>query len=455
MANTTLIQPDSTAASPDSPEIAHRESFERVMGQLDSQPEWLVERRRAAWDRFETLPFPQRKDERWRFATFERNPLDGFRLGTAPDSEIQDNLVSRSNLVEAFAGKLIFADSELISGDPLPRELQDKGVVFCTLAEALAKRPELLEEYFLKDHADLGSEKFVALHEALVRSGTLLYVPDNIEIDKPLVTYHWLTQPYASAFPHTLIITGRHAKVNMVDLYFSDQRDTPGFAASVGNIYAGAGSKVFRKVVQNYNESTISFQNDATVADRDAQVKNVAVNIGARRARSESQCRIIGPGADVKMYSLTVAEKEQEFDQRTLQIHAAPNAVSDLLFKNALMDKSRTIFSGLILVEEDAQQTDAYQTNRNLLLDATAEANSLPGLEIEANDVKCSHGATTSQLDPEDLFYLRSRGLHERTAKQLMVFGFFEEIIGQLENQDLADNVRKLVYDKFTQHIRD
>ena len=149
------------------------------------------------------------------------------------------------------------------------------------------------------------------------------------------------------------------------------------------------------------------------------------------------------------MYSLTVAEKNQEFDQRTFQTHNANNAISDLLYKNALLDKSRSIFSGLIKVAEGAQQTDAYQTNRNLLLDPRAEANALPGLEILANDVRCSHGATTGNVDEEELFYLMQRGISRRVAMQLMVFGFFEEIIDLIDNEELAENVRKLIHHKF------
>jgi Fe-S cluster assembly protein SufD len=153
------------------------------------------------------------------------------------------------------------------------------------------------------------------------------------------------------------------------------------------------------------------------------------------------------------MYSLTVAEESQEFDQRTFQIHNAPNAVSDLLYKNALLDKSRSIFSGLIKVAEGAQQTDAYQTNRNLLLDPTAEANALPGLEILANDVKCSHGATTGNVDASELFYMMSRGIPKRAAMQLMVFGFFEEVIEKVESDELAENLRTLIRNKFEAKI--
>ena len=182
-------------------------------------------------------------------------------------------------------------------------------------------------------------------------------------------------------------------------------------------------------------------------------MKNLAVNIGAESARYENQTRIEGAGADVKMYSLTVSEESQEFDQRTFQIHNAPNAVSDLLYKNALLDKSRTIFSGLIKVAEGAQQTDAYQTNRNLLLDPNADANSMPGLEILANDVKCSHGATTGNVDENELFYMMSRGISKRVAMQLMVFGFFEEVIDKIESEELAEGLRQIIHKKFNSKI--
>ena len=237
------------------------------------------------------------------------------------------------------------------------------------------------------------------------------------------------------------------------DIFFSDTQENEALNIAVANLHADTGAHIFRKVVQDLNETTTSFQLDTTVAGRDAQVKNLAVNIGAKKARYENQTRIEGPGADVKMYSLTVAEAAQEFDQRTFQTHNAPNAVSDLLYKNALLGNSRSIFSGLIKVAEGAQQTDAYQTNRNLLLDPTAEANALPGLEILANDVRCSHGATTGNLDPDELFYMMQRGIPRRTAMQLMVFGFFEEVIEKVENEELADNLRRLIHKKFDAKI--
>jgi Fe-S cluster assembly protein SufD len=153
------------------------------------------------------------------------------------------------------------------------------------------------------------------------------------------------------------------------------------------------------------------------------------------------------------MFSLSVTDREQEVDQRTLQSHLAPHTTSNLLYKNALIDHSRTIFSGLIKVAEDAQKTDAYQSNRNLLISPTAEANSLPGLEIEANDVRCTHGSTTGQLDENEMFYLLARGIRPAMARELLVFGFFEEVISKIENEELATNIRDLIQRKFREDM--
>ena len=178
---------------------------------------------------------------------------------------------------------------------------------------------------------------------------------------------------------------------------------------------------------------------------RDARVKSLNLHLGARQARHESLSQLQAPGAFSEMLALTVAGKTQEFDQRTLQIHQAANTKSDLLYKNALNDSSKTIFSGLIIVDPDAQKTDAYQSNRNLMLSEEAEANSLPGLEIQANDVRCTHGATTSRVDPEQLYYLQARGIPPKAARQLLIFGFFEEVLNRLENEPLRDALRGLI----------
>lgn len=417
------------------------------------EPTWLAKRRAAGLDQFNNLPLPTARDEAWRFASVGKLSIDDFNPVETPATTTLDALTERSVLVTARAGRAVFVDDAPARFEGVSAELIAQGVIYLPIAEAIEQHPELMEQYFLQESTELGSKKFFGLHAATVKAGTLLYVPKGVQIADPIVNYYWTSAERAAVFPHTLIIAEDNANVSVVDLFFSETEANEALNVSVSNIHAGPGAHVFRKIVQDWNEKTVSFQLDTIVAERDAQVKNIAVNIGAQRARFESQTRIEGAGADVKMYSLTVAEETQEFDQRTFQTHNAPNAVSDLLYKNALLDNSRTIFSGLIKVAEGAQQTDAYQTNRNLLLDPTAEANALPGLEILANDVRCSHGATTGNVDEAELFYMMQRGIPPRVAMQLMVFGFFEEVIEKIENDELADNLRDLIHKKFDAKI--
>lgn len=415
---------------------------------------WLAERRASGRELFDRLPMPGAKDEAWRFSGASSLDIDGYAPAAEPSAGVLEALADRSRLVGERAGSLVFVDDHAARFEAVDDELLAKGVIYLPLAEALSKHPDLLEKYFLQEVTELGSRKFQGLHASLVRAGSVLYLPRGVEVEKPFVNYYWTHGGRSAVFPHTLVIAEDNAKAAVVDIFFSETEDNEALCVADSNLHAGAGAKIFRKVVQDWNEKTVSFQLDSTVAGRDAEIKNLAVNIGAERARYENQIRIEGAGAHVKMYSLTVAEETQEFDQRTLQVHDAPNATSDLLYKNALLDRSRTIFSGLIKVAEGAQQTDAYQTNRNLLLDPSAEANALPGLEILANDVKCSHGATTGNLPSEELFYMLSRGIDKRTAMQLMVFGFFEEVIEKVENEELAENLRELIRNKFAAKLR-
>ena len=417
------------------------------------EPAWLATRRAQGQTQFNTLPAPTVRDERWRFARVNTLSTDAFAPVAAPAADTLAELVERSDLVSQRAGCLVFADDAQAQFEPISAELAAQGVIYLPLDQAIAQHPELMQQYFLQESTELGSEKFFGLHASLVKAGSVLYIPKGVEIEQPLVNYYWTSGARAAVFPHTLVIAEDNAKAAVVDIFFSATAANEALSVAVSNIHAGPGANVFRKVVQDWNEKTTSFQLDTTVGGRDANVKNLAVNIGAERARFENQVRIEGSGAHVKMYSLSVAEESQEFDQRTFQTHNAGNAVSDLLYKNALLDKSRTIFSGLIKVAEGAQQTDAYQTNRNLLLDPTAEANALPGLEILANDVKCSHGATTGNVDEDELFYMMQRGIPKRDAMKLMVFGFFEEVIEKVESEELADNLRELIRNKFESKI--
>lgn len=438
-----------TAAPVPTGPLGESSTFEVFMDTHAGENAWIEAKRREAWKTFNELDLPKRKDESWRFATRLSLEFSDYHLAQVPSQDVIDQVVAKSDFHSKPEARLVFADNHLVHTDPVSKELLDKGVILESLDQAIVKHGDLIEQYLFKEEAHLGSEKFMALHQALSNTGAVVFVPKGVEVDASILVYHWTTQDHVAVFPHTLIIAEESTKVGVIDVFQSLKSDLPALCVASGNIYAGANAQVLRKCVQNWSDETVSFQADATAVKRDGETKTLAVNLGGKRARFENQVRMAEPGSNATLYSLTVAQGNQEFDQRTFQAHEAGNAISDLLYKNALLDDSRTIFSGMIKVAENAQQTDAYQTNRNLLLSPTADANSLPGLEIQANDVKCSHGATTGQLDPEELFYMLQRGIPKRVAQQLMVFGFFEEVIEKFEDEEIQESVRKLVRSKF------
>jgi Fe-S cluster assembly protein SufD len=295
----------------------------------------------------------------------------------------------------------------------------------------------------------LGGAKLAALHTAHVSSGTFLYVPRNVELSLPLEAFHWLHGANASTFPHTLLVLGENSKVTLIDYFESADDAAPGLACGVNDLYLGQGAQLTYVSIQKWSRNTQAFHINNTTVARDASSKSLMLNLGAAYARSESVSRLAGPGSRSDMLSVTVADGAQEFDQRTFQIHQAPHATSDLLYKNSLDDKARTIFSGLIRVDPGAHKTDAYQKVRNLLLSDDAEANSAPGLEIEADDVRCTHGATSGQVDAEEVFYLRSRGIGKKEAQKLIVHGFLQEVVERLGNEAIAARLTSEISAKF------
>lgn len=415
-------------------------------------PAWWRERKRAALARFTELPMPGPTDEAWRFSSRETLTLAGFAPGAATAAKAA--APELFSVADATAS-LTFCNGSLVARRALPADLAARGVVVATLQEALRSHPDVLREHFLSQPQKLGSEKFAALHAAFVNDGAFILVPKGVEITAPIVVTHASTGAGTAVFPHTLVILEEQARATVVDAFVSPDATAPAgpragaFACGANDLYVGHGAQLTYVAAQRWSLDTLSFQLNSTVVRRDARVQSLNLHLGGRQARHESLSQLQAPGAFSEMLAVTVAADAQEFDQRTLQIHQAPNTKSDLLYKNALLDRARTTFSGLIVVDPDAQKTDAYQSNRNLMLSDDAEANSLPGLEIQANDVRCTHGATSSRIDPQQMFYLEARGITPAKARELLVFGFFEEVLNRLEHEGLHESLRQLIATRF------
>ena len=405
-------------------------------------PAWFAARQHDAWERYLATPAPKRGDETWRFSNLKQLDFEGFQRSadfSPPD------LIARSTGLEKTAAKFIFINDELVHSESnLPQ-----GVICLPLAEALVSHSDLVAAHFMKQETRLGSAKFAAWHEASVSNGLFVHTGDNVDISDAIEVHHWISGANTVIFPHTLVVTGKSSKVRVIDIFRSEDDISPGLAIAFNDLSAGQNSQLDYVAIQALNEVTRIIQINETSTARDASAKGFILNIGASWARNECLSRLEGPGSRSDMLSVSVPAREQEYDQRTFQHHVSEGAYSDLLYKNSLYDNSKTIFSGLIFVDKNAHHTDAYQTCRNLLMSDTCEANSMPGLEINADQVKCSHGSTSSQIHDEEIFYLQARGIDPVSARQLIARGFSVEAVERIGDEPTEELVLGFIDDKF------
>lgn len=392
---------------------------------LESQPQtsadfpaWFADLQSQAWQEYLDTPMPSRRDEVWRFGNLKQLDFDGF--SSQESDEIQYNIPT------------------------LP-----EGVICLPFEEALKTHGDLVKNHFMQRETRLGSAKFAALHKAHVKSGLFVYVPDGVKVEKPIEVSHVLSGSSKAIFPHTLIITGKNAEVSVLDRFTSANEDDAGLCIAVNDLIAGDGSRLNYCAVQELNLNSRMIQVNATTVGRDAHALAFTLNTGAQWARNESLSRLDAEGAHSDMLSCSIPAGTQQYDQRTYQHHAAPHTKSDLLYKNTLFGTSKTVFSGLILVDKEAHYTDAYQTCRNLMMEDTAEANSMPGLEINADQVKCSHGSTAASISDEEIFYLCARGIPPHKARRLIARGFSVDAVERIGNEQLEEVVLEAIERKF------
>ena len=398
-------------------------------------PEWFRGDQHKSWEYFLSIPQPKRTDEPWRFANLKAIDLSGFVK--AGDVDDEKELLSRSLEFPDLAGKLVFANEKLIHRDVagLP-----EGVLLLPLEQAATEQAEFFKLHFMTKEVRLGSKKFAALHRARLRTGAFVYIPKGVVIERPIEIWHWVEGENATIFPHTLIVLEDGAAATVIDRFVS-VRDERSLAIAVNDLTLGIGSKLSYVGVQEWSSKTTAFHLNTTDVASDAISSALQMNLGGSYIRGESNSRLVGEGSRSIMLSINPADANREIDQRTFQDHVAPKATSDLLYHNALADASRTIFAGLIKVEEGAHETDAYQKVRNLMLSDEAEANSMPGLEILADNVRCTHGATSGELNDDELFYMLARGIPPKQAARLIVRGFFGTVLKRLENELLEEQL--------------
>ncbi|MEJ2210837.1 MAG: Fe-S cluster assembly protein SufD, partial [Anaerolineae bacterium] len=331
------------------------------------------------------------------------------------------------------SGLMIQRDSASIYLD-LDDELREQGVIWTDMDTALREHPDLVREHFMEEAVPVSSDKYTALHAAFWSGGTFLYVPPGLDIELPFVSVLWQEMPQLAVQPHTLLVVDEGSQVTLVSELLSMGcaacPDT--YHGGVSELYLGANARVRYVSAQDLGRHVYDLRRQTAMMGRDSRLEWLSVTLGGRVSRAAQHTILKEPGGEARVTGLYLPDGKQHMAMDTLQDHVAPNCQSDLLYQGALLGASRSVYEGTIRAWPGAQKTNAYQSNRNLLLSKRARADSLPQLEIEANDLRCTHGATISQVDENHVFYLMSRGIPRIEAVRLIVEGFFQPSLDRL-----------------------
>jgi Fe-S cluster assembly protein SufD len=405
-----------------------------ALSEREGEAPWVLEKRYEGWYHYEELDPPF-----WRRTDITKLDWEMLIPYAPPQVPVQKLDALPPKLQKALgvygqrAGLIVQRDSAPVYLE-LAEEAKAQGVIWTDMATAVREHPDLVQRYFMKDAVAVEATKYTALHAAFWSGGTFLYVPPGVELELPFVSVLWQEMPQLAVLPHTLLVAERGSRVTLVSELLSMGCDAcpDTYHGGVTELYIGAGANVRFINTQDLGTQAYDLRSQSAVLDRDSRLEWLTVTLGGRVSRSSQHTILRQPGAEAVVTGLYLPDGRQHIAFDTLQDHVAANCNSDLLYQGALLGKSRSVYEGTIRAWPGAQKTNAYQSNRNLLLSKKARADSLPQLEIEANDLRCSHGATVSQVDESQVFYLMSRGIPRADAVRLIVEGFFQPSLDRL-----------------------
>jgi Fe-S cluster assembly protein SufD len=417
---------------------------------LDALPEGAAStaaQRRRGLELFEAMPVPSQETEEWRYTDLSDFELDfePFAEGGGPEDLNRHGLLGSAGVAGERAGLQIQRNSTVLSTQR-STALDDRNVWFGSLDEASATRPELVEPH-LHRLVPADRTKFTALHAAFRTGGTFLHVPRDTAVQLPIQTLTYLDAEGAAVFPHTLVVVEPGSEVTFIDRYAGpDLRRA--FSDAITEIVVGDGAHVRYVSIQEWGSGVTHLGIQRATVGRDATLRTLNIGFGATLARAEAETILAEPGGFSEMLGVFFADEDQHFDHRSIQDHVAPNCTSDLLYKGALRDHSRAVYSGWVHVRPDAQKTNAMQTSRNIVLSEHAKADAIPNLEIEANDVRCGHAASVGPVDEDAIFYLTSRGIPRPEAERLIVSGFFQEVLDRVRIVEVREGAEQAIQDE-------
>lgn len=410
--------------------------------------------REKAWKIYQETGIPTTRDEAWR-----RTDIRALRLGQFQllDEDQKTHILDiPESLLEPVAdgdhgGQIIIYGNEYIHR--LDDDLRKSGVIFCDLLTAEREHPELLAKA-IGTIVKPEEGKFSALTGAFAQNGVFLYIPKHVIIDTPLHSLIWGAGIDAAQISHIVVYLEAGASATYV-LEFASETEEKGQSLITNNIEIYVGPQAnFRFVeLQSLGRHVWNFTHERVQVDRDGQLDWIFGAIGGHLTKNFAELDLIANGAVGKMSGFYFTDKDQHLDYDSQQNHLAANTTSDLLFKGALVDESRSVWQGMIYVAPGADKTDGYQANRNLLLSKQARADSIPGLEILANDVRCTHGATVGKIDADQVFYLMARGIARTDAEKLIVEGFFDPIMQRIPFEGVKNRFQKAIADKMGSYL--
>ena len=464
MGDATLTLVETATKTADTLKGFTRESLEALIASRD-EPAWMRDRRLEAWRVLIETPYPTTSDEPWRRTDVKALPISEFspvgRGDPARSVSPAKGGLSRSGSPtlrgvpadwkraqksDDISGALLAVDGA-VAGHVAADGLESSGVIFTDMDTALREHGDLIEPYFLTEAVRPSDDYFAALHGAFWQGGTFLHVPRGVEVKLPLRSFTWLSRRDVSA-PHTLVVMEPGSRAVLIDEYASARAGGPAFNAGAVELILKDGSQLDYVGIQDWGRGVWNFTNERALVRRDATLHWIASGLGSRLTKTFLDARLVGPGATALLSGVFFADGTQHLDLDTEQNHLAPSTKSDLLYKGALKGSARTVWQGMIRVAQEAQKTDGYQANRNLLLSDNARADSIPGLEILTDDVRCTHGSTVSRIDEEEVFYLMSRGISRLDSETLLANAFFTPVLDRIPLASVRERLKKEIAKK-------
>jgi Fe-S cluster assembly protein SufD len=420
------------------------EVFEQFLA-TRNEATWITDARRAAFEQYQTLLQEELDPEEFKRVDLRIFNAGKFRPSSGPvESSAIATLLSDKT---EFGGSIAHVNGQTTHTD-VSDEIRGQGVLFGELQTLLTSHRELLEPYFMKHAVRPDADRFSAWHAAFWTGGTLLYVPRNVEITLPLHSLIAHSRDGIADFSHTLIILEDGARATLLEETTSASVETSGLHVGCVELIVGRNANLRYVQLQNWNQKSWHLAHQAGVVDAGGSLQWTVVGLGSRLSHIHQDINLNGRAATAEVNGVTFASDRQKISYYTQQHHKAQGTHSDLLYKEVLRDESRVVWRGMIKVDPAAQQTDGYQRSDALMLSDEARCDSIPGLEIEADDVKCTHGATTGRVDREQIFYCMSRGIRRNEAMHMIVEGFFQKVYDRIPVEVVRETLSRTVQAK-------